>query len=144
MTVSLRPLGQEGWAVRIVLCCNESQNPHHFFPSLLRTLQATVNKTRAAYQNAAVAGKKLVEDADKLDIVVKACQTEYIKLKLLNNNAKAYVNAKRLKWQRQADSFRYWAEYVHFETIGAIQVPFEPTCCTTEPSPTIRKFLVYC
>ena len=87
-----------------------------------RTLQATVNKTRAAYQNAAVAGKKLVEDADKLDIVVKACQTEYIKLKLLNNNAKAYVNAKRLKWQRQADSFRYWAEYVHFETIGAIQV----------------------
>ena len=58
--------------------------------------------------------------------MVKACQTEYIKLKLLNNNAKAYVNAKRLKWQRQADSFRYWAEYVHFETIGAIQVPHLP------------------
>jgi len=72
-----------------------------------------------------VAEKKLVEDADKLDIVVKACQTEYIKLKLLNNNAKAYVNAKRLKWQRQADSFRYWAEYVHFETIGAIQREME-------------------
>ena len=96
--------------------------PHPALVAPRRTLQAVVNKTRAAYQNAAVAGKKLVEDADKLDIVVKACQTEYIKLKLLNNNAKAYVNAKRLKWQRQADSFRYWAEYVHFETIGAIQV----------------------
>merc|ERR1711865_1330560 len=70
-------------------------------------------------------GKSLVEDADKLDIVVKACQTEYIKLKLLNNNAKAYVNAKRLKWQTQADSFRYWAEFVHFETIGAIQREME-------------------
>ena len=69
--------------------------------------------------------KNWVEDADKLDIVVKACQTEYIKLKLLNNNAKAYVNAKRLKWQRQAGSFRYWAEYVHFETIGAIQREME-------------------
>merc|ERR1719453_728822 len=65
------------------------------------------------------------KDADKLDIVVKACQTEYIKLKLLNNNAKAYVNAKRLRYQRQADSFRYWAEFVHFETIGAIQREME-------------------
>ena len=91
---------------------------------LCSALQATVNKARAAYQNAAVASKGLVEDADKLDIVVKACQTEYIKLKLLNNNAKAYVNAKRLRYQRQADSFRYWAEFVHFETIGAIQVNF--------------------
>ena len=53
------------------------------------------------------------------------CQTEYIKLKLLNNNANAYVNAKRLKWQRQAGSFCYWAEYVHFETIGAIQREME-------------------
>ena len=91
----------------------------------IRNCHAVVNKARAAYQNAAVSNKKLVEDADKLDIVVKACQTEYIKLKLLNNNAKAYVNAKRLKWQRQADSFRYWAEYVHFETIGAIQREME-------------------
>jgi hypothetical protein len=91
----------------------------------IRNCQAAVNKTRAAYQEAATSSKKLVEDADKLDIVVKACQTEYIKLKLLNNNAKAYVNAKRLKWQRQADSFRYWAEYVHFETIGAIQREME-------------------
>jgi hypothetical protein len=91
----------------------------------IRGLQAMVNKTRAAYQRTAVGCKGLVEDADKLDIVVKACQTEYIKLKLLNNNAKAYVNAKRLKWQRQADSFRYWAEYVHFETIGAIQREME-------------------
>jgi len=91
----------------------------------IRGCQAMVNKARFAYQTAAVSNKKLVEDADKLDIVVKACQTEYIKLKLLNNNAKAYVNAKRLKWQRQADSFRYWAEYVHFETIGAIQREME-------------------
>merc|ERR1711988_507137 len=91
----------------------------------IRNLQATVNSTRFAYQQAAVASKKLVEDADKLDIVVKACQTEYIKLKLLNNNAKAYVNAKRLRYQRQADSFRYWAEFVHFETIGAIQREME-------------------
>jgi hypothetical protein len=91
----------------------------------IRACQASVNKARSGYQNAAVCNKKLVEDADKLDIVVKACQTEYIKLKLLNNNAKAYVNAKRLKWQRQADSFRYWAEYVHFETIGAIQREME-------------------
>merc|ERR1711988_1872383 len=91
----------------------------------IRALQATVNKARAAYQDAALASKGLVEDADKLDIVVKACQTEYIKLKLLNNNAKAYVNAKRLRYQRQADSFRYWAEFVHFETIGAIQREME-------------------
>jgi hypothetical protein len=91
----------------------------------IRNLQATVNKTRCAYQDSAVGAKKLVEDADKLDIVVKACQTEYIKLKLLNNNAKAYVNAKRLRYQRQADSFRYWAEFVHFETIGAIQREME-------------------
>jgi hypothetical protein len=91
----------------------------------IRALQKTVNEARAAYQKAAVAAKHVVEDADKLDIVVKACQTEYIKLKLLNNNAKAYVNAKRLKWQRQADSFRYWAEFVHFETIGAIQREME-------------------
>merc|ERR1712216_157552 len=91
----------------------------------IRNLQTTVNKTRCAYQESAVGAKKLVEDADKLDIVVKACQTEYIKLKLLNNNAKAYVNAKRLRYQRQADSFRYWAEFVHFETIGAIQREME-------------------
>jgi len=91
----------------------------------IRALQRTVNEARAAYQHAALASKHLVEDADKLDIVVKACQTEYIKLKLLNNNAKAYVNAKRLRYQRQADSFRYWAEFVHFETIGAIQREME-------------------
>merc|ERR1711998_275680 len=83
------------------------------------------NQCRGAYQAAATSAKRLVEDADKLDIVVKACQTEYIKLKLLNNNAKAYVNAKRLRYQRQADSFRYWAEFVHFETIGAIQREME-------------------
>eukprot|EP00658_Telonema_sp_P-2_P076317 TRINITY_DN6659_c0_g1_i1.p2 TRINITY_DN6659_c0_g1~~TRINITY_DN6659_c0_g1_i1.p2 ORF type:complete len:642 (+),score=238.32 TRINITY_DN6659_c0_g1_i1:192-2117(+) len=95
------------------------------FGKAIRLLQRSTNKCRAAYQAAACAAKHLVEDADKLDIVVKACQTEYIKLKLLNNNAKAYVNAKRLKWQRQAHSFRYWAEFVHFETIGAIQREME-------------------
>ena len=84
-----------------------------------------MNEARAADPNAAVSNKKLAEDAGKLDIVVKACQTEYIKLKLLNNNAKASGNAKRLKWQHQADSFRYWAEYVRFETIGAIQREME-------------------
>merc|ERR1712028_189135 len=95
------------------------------FGKSIRLIQKAMTVCRAAYQNASVAAKSLVEDADKLDIVVKACQTEYIKLKLLNNNAKAYVNAKRLKWQTQADSFRYWAEFVHFETIGAIQREME-------------------
>eukprot|EP00656_Telonema_subtile_P049660 TRINITY_DN621_c0_g1_i1.p1 TRINITY_DN621_c0_g1~~TRINITY_DN621_c0_g1_i1.p1 ORF type:complete len:638 (-),score=247.81 TRINITY_DN621_c0_g1_i1:189-2102(-) len=95
------------------------------FGKAIRSLQKTTMDCRVAYQNASVSAKGLVEDADKLDIVVKACQTEYIKLKLLNNNAKAYVNAKRLKWQRQAHSFRYWAEFVHFETIGAIQREME-------------------
>jgi len=95
------------------------------FGKSIRLIQKAMSVCRAAYQNASVAAKSLVEDADKLDIVVKACQTEYIKLKLLNNNAKAYVNAKRLKWQTQADSFRYWAEFVHFETIGAIQREME-------------------
>jgi len=95
------------------------------FGKAIRCIQRSMSQCRAAYQNASVAAKSLVEDADKLDIVVKACQTEYIKLKLLNNNAKAYVNAKRLKWQTQADSFRYWAEFVHFETIGAIQREME-------------------
>merc|ERR1712028_261009 len=95
------------------------------FGKSIRLIQKAMTVCRAAYQNASVAAKSLVEDADKLDIVVKACQTEYIKLKLLNNNAKAYVNAKRLKWQTQADCFRYWAEFVHFETIGAIQREME-------------------
>merc|ERR1712195_91895 len=95
------------------------------FGKAIRLMQKACMTCRGAYQDAAVSSKRLVEDADKLDIVVKACQTEYIKLKLLNNNAKAYVNAKRLKWQTQADSFRYWAEFVHFETIGAIQREME-------------------
>jgi len=95
------------------------------FGKAIRLIQKAGTKARAAYQVCAESSKSLVEDADKLDIVVKACQTEYIKLKLLNNNAKAYVNAKRLKWQTQADSFRYWAEFVHFETIGAIQREME-------------------
>merc|ERR1711966_35499 len=95
------------------------------FGKAIRLMQKSASNARAAYQYASVSAKGLVEDADKLDIVVKACQTEYIKLKLLNNNAKAYVNAKRLKWQTQADSFRYWAEFVHFETIGAIQREME-------------------
>merc|ERR1711957_344277 len=95
------------------------------FGKSIRLMQKSASGARAAYQYASVSAKGLVEDADKLDIVVKACQTEYIKLKLLNNNAEAYVNAKRLKWQTQADSFRYWAEFVHFETIGAIQREME-------------------
>merc|ERR1712153_125323 len=95
------------------------------FGKSIRLIQKSASGARAAYQYASVSAKGLVEDADKLDIVVKACQTEYIKLKLLNNNAKAYVNAKRLKWQTQADCFRYWAEFVHFETIGAIQREME-------------------
>merc|ERR1711871_1520343 len=112
-------------AIPATVSRNAGNAPEQDIGKSIRTCQASVNKARAAYQSAAVAQKKPVEDADKLDIVVKACQTEYIKLKLLNNNAKAYVNAKRLKWQRQADSFRYWAEYVHFETIGAIQREME-------------------
>merc|ERR1711935_360433 len=95
------------------------------FGKSIRLIQKSASGARAAYQYASVSAKGLVEDADKLDIVVKACQTEYIKLKLLNNDAKAYVNAKRLKWQTQADCFRYWAEFVHFETIGAIQREME-------------------
>merc|ERR1712195_99334 len=95
------------------------------FGKSIRLIQKSASGARAAYQYASVSAKGLVEYADKLDIVVKACQTEYIKLKLLNNNAKAYVNAKRLKWQTQADCFRYWAEFVHFETIGAIQREME-------------------
>merc|ERR1712086_538983 len=58
-----------------------------------------LNATRAAMEELTCTldscnGGLRSKDADKLDIVVKACQTEYIKLKLLNNNAKAYVNAK--------------------------------------------------
>merc|ERR1712195_157346 len=81
------------------------------FGKSIRLIQKSASGARAAYQYASVSAKGLVEDADKLDIVVKACQTEYIKLKLLNNNAKAYVNAKRLKWQTQAD-FASWCEMV--------------------------------
>merc|ERR1712028_303920 len=103
---------------------NPADSEHDFGKSI-RLIQKAASNARAAYQTASVSAKGLVEDADKLDIVVKACQTEYIKLKLLNNNAKAYVNAKRLKWQTQADCFRYWAEFVHFETIGAIQREME-------------------
>merc|ERR1711998_734458 len=105
--------------------CTERVEAETDIGKAIRLVQKAVVNARAAYQAAATSAKRLVEEADKLDIVVKACQTEYIKLKLLNNNAKAYVNAKRLKWQRQADSFRYWAEFVHFETIGAIQREME-------------------
>merc|ERR1712028_7569 len=59
------------------------------FGKAIRLMQKACMTCRGAYQDAAVSSKRLVEDADKLDIVVKACQTEYIKLKLLNNNAKA-------------------------------------------------------
>jgi len=107
------------------LAGSNAADAEHDFGKAIRLIQKAMSQCRAAYQNASVSAKSLVEDADKLDIVVKACQTEYIKLKLLNNNAKAYVNAKRLKWQTQADSFRYWAEFVHFETIGAIQREME-------------------
>ena len=47
-------------------------------------IQKSASGARAAYQYASVSAKGLVEDADKLDIVVKACQTEYIKLKLVS------------------------------------------------------------
>jgi len=80
-----------------------------------------------AYHNFSLQAKDLVNDADKvppwislispppiyvpekltmiryacqMDIVVKACQTEFIKLKLTTNNAKARLNAHRLGWGR--------------------------------------------
>jgi len=60
-----------------------------------------------------------------MDIVVKACQTEFIKLKLTTNNAKARLNANRLGWQRLGWTFRQWAEMVHYATIECIKREME-------------------
>merc|ERR1711865_797731 len=45
------------------------------FGKSIRLIQKSASGARAAYQYASVSAKGLVEDADKLDIVVKACQT---------------------------------------------------------------------
>lgn len=74
-----------------------------------------------AYHNFSLQAKSQVNDADKMDIVVKACQTEFIKLKLVTNNAKARLNAHRLGWARLGYSFRMWAEMVHYATIDCIK-----------------------
>ena len=57
----------------------------------------------------------------QMDIVVKACQAEFIKLKLTTNNIKAMLNARRLKSRAKGWVFALWSEAVHCETIECIR-----------------------
>jgi len=86
-----------------------------------RNIHNAVQDAKMAYHNLSLQAKDVVNDADKMDIVVKACQTEFIKLKLMTNNTKARLNAHRIGWARLGDSFRKWAEMVHFATIECIK-----------------------
>ena len=62
-----------------------------------------------------------------MDIVVKACQAEFIKLKLTTNNIKAMLNARRLKSKAKGWVFGQWSEAVHCETIECIRHAAAPT-----------------
>jgi hypothetical protein len=91
----------------------------------LRELASNAQRAKLAYHEFAVVIKDAVNDADKMDIVVKACQAEFIKLKLTTNNIKARLNAHRLKTARKGHAFREWAEMCHFETIECIRREME-------------------
>lgn len=92
---------------------------------MCRNINAAVSEAKMAYHGFALQAKDAVNDADKMDIVVKACQTEFIKLKLMTNNAKARLNAHRLGWSRLGYAFRQWAEMVHWATIECIKAEME-------------------
>merc|ERR1712072_1682013 len=92
---------------------------------VLRDIHNSVSEAKMAYHNFSLQAKDLVNDADKMDIVVKACQTEFIKLKLMTNNAKARLNAHKLGWGRLGYAFRNWAEYVHFATLECIRTEMD-------------------
>lgn len=92
---------------------------------MTREISAAMGETKMSYHAFALASKDIVNDADKMDIVVKACQTEFIKLKLMTNNTKARLNAHRLGWARLGFAFRMWAEMVHFATIECIKNEME-------------------
>eukprot|EP00658_Telonema_sp_P-2_P007167 TRINITY_DN12671_c0_g1_i3.p1 TRINITY_DN12671_c0_g1~~TRINITY_DN12671_c0_g1_i3.p1 ORF type:complete len:548 (-),score=197.39 TRINITY_DN12671_c0_g1_i3:129-1772(-) len=88
---------------------------------VLRHLANEIHEAKLAYHAFSVAAKDVVNDADKMDIVVKACQAEFIKLKLTTNNIKARLNAHRLKLISKGRAFHEWAEMVHFETIECLR-----------------------
>jgi len=88
---------------------------------MIRHIGHVVTEAKMTYHNFALAAREIVTDAEKMDIVVKACQTEFIKMKLTTNNAKARLNAHRVGWTRMGYAFRQWAEMVHFATIECIQ-----------------------
>merc|ERR1711934_449148 len=91
----------------------------------LRSLASHTQQAKLAYHEFAVVVKDAVNDADKMDIVVKACQAEFIKLKLTTNNIKARLNAHRLRMANKGRAFKEWAEMVHFETIECIRREME-------------------
>merc|ERR1711934_345979 len=91
----------------------------------LRSLASHTQQAKLAYHEFAVVVKDAVNDADKMDIVVKACQAEFIKLKLTTNNIKARLNAHRLRQASKGRAFKEWAEMVHFETIECIRREME-------------------
>jgi hypothetical protein len=88
---------------------------------ILRQLANEVHNSKLAYHAFSNAAKDIVNDADKMDIVVKACQAEFIKLKLTTNNIKARLNANRLKSIVKGRAFHEWAEMVHHETIECLR-----------------------
>jgi len=91
----------------------------------LRSLANHTQQAKLSYHEFAVIVKDVVNDADKMDIVVKACQAEFIKLKLTTNNIKARLNAHRLRQASKGRAFKEWAEMVHFETIECIRREME-------------------
>merc|ERR1711934_679435 len=91
----------------------------------LRSLASHTQQAKLAYHEFAVVVKDAVNDADKMDIVVKGCQAEFIKLKLTTNNIKARLNAHRLRMANKGRAFKEWAEMVHFETIECIRREME-------------------
>eukprot|EP00656_Telonema_subtile_P034618 TRINITY_DN38688_c0_g1_i1.p1 TRINITY_DN38688_c0_g1~~TRINITY_DN38688_c0_g1_i1.p1 ORF type:complete len:656 (+),score=234.51 TRINITY_DN38688_c0_g1_i1:141-2108(+) len=91
----------------------------------LRSLAHELHDAKLAYHSFSVAAKDIVNDADKMDIVVKACQAEFIKLKLTTNTIKARLNAHRLKLISKGRAFHEWAEMVHFETIECLRREME-------------------
>jgi len=92
---------------------------------VLRHLVHEVHSCKLAYHAFSVAAKDIVNDADKMDIVVKACQAEFIKLKLTTNNIKARLNHRRILLVAKGRAFHEWAEMVHFETIECLRREME-------------------
>jgi hypothetical protein len=117
--------GRDGESIPAAVADRPKAHDPSDLGSIVREIGHAVSEAKMSYHNMSLAAKDLVNDADKMDIVVKACQTEFIKLKLMTNNAKARLNAHKLGWGRLGYAFRNWAEYVHYATLECIRVEMD-------------------